>query len=84
MVQLQPIPPRWYVSTTRVIAFGLSLTLLVPFVALALMPMLLFALPVAIVGLPFLIPAFVTGTLSARDASKRRAGRPHFSLVRAR
>jgi hypothetical protein len=35
------------------------------------------------VGLPFLIPAFVTGTLAARDESKRlQARRPQLAIVR--
>jgi hypothetical protein len=83
MVQRETIRTRWYVSTVRTLALGLGVTLLVPFVTLALLPMLLFLVPVAIVGLPFLIPAFVTGTLAARDESKRlQARRPQLAIVR--
>jgi hypothetical protein len=47
--------------------------LLPPFIALAIIPMLLFLLPVALIGIPFIIPALISGSLAARSEDKFRA-----------
>jgi hypothetical protein len=55
----------------RITAVLVSLLLLPPFIALAVAPMLLFLVPVAIVGIPFMIPAFFSGSLSTSLELKR-------------
>ena len=64
----------------RSLAIGTSLLLLPPFFALAIAPMLLVLVPVAIVGLPFIIPAMFPSSLQAlteeRQASLRPSPRP--------
>lgn len=50
---------------SRVAAAVAAVFLLPPFIALAIAPMLIMLVPVAIVGIPFMIPAFFSGTLSA-------------------
>jgi hypothetical protein len=73
-----------FASTGRVFATAAGLVLLLPFTLLALAPMLLFLVPVAIVGIPFMIPAFVTGMAAFRSESRRmRSTRPQLALVRA-
>lgn len=58
-------------GTSRVAAAVAALLLLPPFIALAVAPMLLLLVPVAIVGIPFMIPAFFSGTLSSRVELRR-------------
>jgi hypothetical protein len=73
-----------FASAGRVFAAIVGLILLLPFTLLALAPMLLFLVPVAIVGIPFMIPAFVTGLAAIRGESRRTlATRPRLALVRA-
>jgi hypothetical protein len=50
-----------------------AVLLLPPFIALAIIPMLLFLLPVALIGIPFIIPALISGSLAARSEDKLRA-----------
>jgi hypothetical protein len=50
-----------------------ALLLLPPFIALAVLPMLLLLAPVALIGVPFIIPALLTGSLAARSEDKVRA-----------
>lgn len=50
-----------------------ALLLLPPFIALAIVPMLLLLAPVALIGVPFIIPALVSGSLAARSEDKFRA-----------
>lgn len=57
----------------RVTATVMAVILLPPFIALAILPMLLFMLPVALIGIPFIIPALITGSLAAREEDKLRA-----------
>ena len=58
-------------AISRVVAVLVALMLLPPFIALAVAPMLLFLVPVAIVGVPFMIPAFFPGSLSTSLELKR-------------
>ena len=51
----------------------LSILLLPPVCLAMLVPLVLFGLPVALVGIPFMLPALLTGTLSARSEARRRA-----------
>lgn len=57
----------------RVTATITAVILLPPFIALAVLPMLLFLVPVALIGIPFIIPALITGSLAAREEDKLRA-----------
>lgn len=50
-----------------------AVVLLPPFIALAVLPMLLLLAPVALIGVPFIIPALLTGSLAARSEDKVRA-----------
>ncbi len=51
----------------------IAVLLLPPFIALAIAPMLLLLAPVALIGVPFIIPALLTGSLAARSEDKVRA-----------
>lgn len=57
----------------RVIATIAAVILLLPFILLAVVPMLLLVAPVALIGVPFIIPALLTGSLAARSEDKLRA-----------
>jgi hypothetical protein len=57
----------------RVMATVATILLLPPFLLLAVVPMLLFSLPIALIGLPFILPALCTGTLAARTEDQKRA-----------
>ena len=50
-----------------------TILLLPPFVALAVVPMLLFLLPIALIGIPFIVPAMLCGSLAARTEDRQRA-----------
>jgi hypothetical protein len=50
-----------------------TVLLLPPFILLAMAPMLLLLAPVALIGVPFIIPALITGSLAARSEDKLRA-----------
>lgn len=60
-------------GVVRVAATIMAVILLPPFIALAVLPMLLFMAPVALIGIPFIIPALITGSLAAREEEKQRA-----------
>jgi hypothetical protein len=60
-------------GVVRVTTTILAVLLLPPFIALAVFPMLLLLAPVALIGVPFIIPALVTGSLAARSEDKLRA-----------
>ena len=57
----------------RTLAVVMSVLLLPPFIALAIVPALLFLTPVALIALPFVVPAFLSGWRSARVDDQRRA-----------
>lgn len=60
----------------RVVRISMTIVavlLLPPFIALAVLPMLLLLAPVALIGVPFIIPALLTGSLAARSEDKVRA-----------
>ena len=63
-----PNQQRPFVRVCAVLAAGL---LLPPFVLLAIVPMLLMLVPVAMVGIPFLIPALVSGPLAEHGQQRR-------------
>ncbi|MET0388934.1 MAG: hypothetical protein ABW321_23375, partial [Polyangiales bacterium] len=60
-------------STWRLIATVVTLILLPPFLALAVAPMLLLLAPVALIGIPFIVPAMLSGSLAARTEDRQRA-----------
>jgi hypothetical protein len=69
----------------RVTAIWTSVLLLPPFFILAIAPMLLLLIPVAIVAIPFIIPAMFPGSWTAfaddrQRASLRPAARPALVL----
>jgi hypothetical protein len=66
----------------RVTACAIAALLLPPFVVLAIAPMLLALIPVAMVGLPFLIPAMMSGSLAAGLEERRRAGNRQLKHLR--
>ena len=57
----------------RVIATIATVVLLPPFLILAVAPMLLLMLPVALIGIPFIVPAMLSGSLAAREDDRARA-----------
>jgi hypothetical protein len=57
----------------RVITTIAAIVLIPPFVVLAIAPMLLLLLPVALIGIPFIIPAMLSGSLAAREEDIQRA-----------
>lgn len=66
--------------TARVIACSLAALLLPPFLALAVAPMLLLLVPVAMVGIPFLIPALLRGSLAVVAERRQARLQPHVRL----
>jgi hypothetical protein len=56
----------------RVAATCSAVLLLPPFLLLAVAPMLLFLIPVAVVAIPFIIPALLRGSIAAHQAERRR------------
>lgn len=73
-------------GAAKLVATASAIALLPPFIALALAPMLLMLVPVALVGIPFMVPAMLTGSLAARAEDRRRtrslALRRRLALVR--
>ena len=57
----------------KVIATVMTAVLLPPFLALAFAPLLLFLVPVALVAVPCMIPAMLSGSLAARSEDRLRA-----------
>jgi hypothetical protein len=83
MAQLETVERGWLPDAGRKVAIGLGIVLLPPFIMLALVPMMLFLLPVAIVGIPSMIVAFMSGSLATRAESRRMLSlRPRLSIVR--
>ena len=64
--------PTGACKALRFLAIAATLVLLPPVLALLLLPLLLFAAPAALIGIPFMIPALLAGTLSARSDQRRR------------
>lgn len=64
---------RW--TCARVAAAVVAGILLLPFVLLALVPMLVMFVPVAIIGIPVIAPVMLSGVLAARWEGRERA--PH-------
>ncbi len=50
---------------------GASVVLLPPFLVLAVVPMLVLLIPVAMVGIPFIVPALFSGSRAAREEQLR-------------
>ena len=64
-------------NALRSASIGLSLLMLPPFLVLAVAPMLLFLCPVAMVAIPFVIPALLSGSLAtSRERPKRMTWKP--------
>jgi hypothetical protein len=57
----------------RLIATGAAILLLPPFLVLAVAPMLLVLAPIALIGIPFIVPAMLSGSLAARSEDRQRA-----------
>jgi hypothetical protein len=51
----------------------LAVLLVPPFIVLAVAPMLLLLLPVALIGIPFIVPAMLSSSLAARTEDRKRA-----------
>lgn len=60
-------------GVVRVVATVATIFLLPPFLLLAVVPMLLFSLPIALIGIPFILPALCAGSLAARTEDQKRA-----------
>ena len=65
--------PSRSASVLRAIASVAAILLLPPFVVLAVAPMLLMLVPVALIGIPFIVPAMLSGSLAARAEDRQRA-----------
>jgi len=76
MTQDHPVDIQRSLGPVRTLAAAAALLLLPPFVVLAVAPMLLLLVPVAMVGIPFLIPALLTGSIAA-VGDERRLARLH-------
>lgn len=61
---------RW--TGVRVIAAITAGVLLVPFVLVALVPMLIMFVPVAVVGIPVIAPVMLSGVFAARLEGRQR------------
>lgn len=57
----------------RVAVTIVTALLLPPFLLLAVAPMMLLLAPVALIGIPFIVPALVSVSLAARSEDKQRA-----------
>jgi hypothetical protein len=57
----------------RIVTTIAALLLLPPFLILAVAPMLLFLAPVGLICIPFVLPAMLSGSISARTEEKKRA-----------
>ena len=67
--------PSGVEKALRFVAIAVTLVVLPPLLALLLLPVLLFAGPAALVGLPFMIPALLPRVLAARSDERRRGQR---------
>lgn len=67
-----PVEPRPN-AALRTLAIIASVLLVPPFIALAVVPMLLLLLPVALICIPFIVPAMLSGSLAARSEDRQRA-----------
>jgi hypothetical protein len=61
---------RW--SIVRCVATALAALLLLPFLLLAVVPMALMLVPVAVVGIPLMAPVMLSGFVTARYEAARR------------
>jgi hypothetical protein len=57
----------------RVSATVAAVVLLPPFIALAVLPMLLLLAPLTLICIPFMVPAMLSGSLAAREEDIQRA-----------
>lgn len=57
----------------RITTTLLALILVPPFLVLAVAPMLLLLTPVALIGIPFIVPAMISSSLAQRTEDKQRA-----------
>jgi hypothetical protein len=65
-------------TLVRVTATLATVLLLPPFLLLAVLPMMLFLVPVAIVGIPFIVPALLSVSFAARteEIQRRESWKP--------
>lgn len=62
--------PRW--SAARIVATVSACVLLMPFLILALLPMLIMFVPIAVVGIPVIAPVMLSGKLAAHWERRQR------------
>jgi sugar phosphate permease len=75
IVSLYPFQSsRW--TGARAIAAVAAGVLLLPFVLLALVPMLIMFVPVAVIGIPVIAPVMLSGVIAARWEDRQRVSRP--------
>lgn len=68
----------------RIVIILLAFLTLPPILLLALAPLLIVLAPVALVGIPFIVPAMLSGSLAARSEDRARASwLPRRRLVKA-
>jgi hypothetical protein len=61
---------RW--AKLRVVAAALAGVLLLPFVLVALLPMLIMFVPIAVIAIPLIAPVMLSGIFAARWEHTRR------------
>lgn len=62
--------PRW--SGARIVATVVACLLLLPFLLLALLPMLVMFVPIAVVAIPVIAPMMLSGKLAAHWEGRTR------------
>jgi hypothetical protein len=67
------VPPARAHGILRITATIAAVLLIPPFVLLAVAPMMLVLAPVALIGIPFIVPAMLSGSLAAREEDRQRA-----------
>jgi hypothetical protein len=68
------INPRW--RSFRLSIAVLTGVFLLPFLLLALLPMLIMFVPIAVVAIPLIAPVMLSGKLAAHWELQQRKGRP--------
>jgi sugar phosphate permease len=71
IAKLHPFPSSHW-TAARMIAALLAGLLLLPFVLVALVPMLIMFVPVAVIGIPVIAPVMLSGVIAARWEGRQR------------
>lgn len=69
-----PTTPRW--SAARIVATVCAVILLLPFLLLAMLPMLIMFVPIAVIAIPVIAPVMLSGKLAAQWEKRARAPQP--------